>query len=198
MYVKNTVFSATAALLAEKDGADTAAVVQAHVNVLMAVRRRTRAKRIARRSLYRGSTAGRRGNKRREFAAGVHDIWRDRFGVNGLLPICDDRDFEMRFRVPRAVFRRIYLAVKDKPFFQQRIYATGKLQAHPLQKVVEAFRLIAYGEAADPADKYVRLSRTVIAKSTKLLMEFIFKRWGPTFLRRPNQTKLNTIMERKK
>jgi len=192
------VFSATAALLAEKDGADTAAVVQAHVNVLMAVRRRTRAKRIARRSLYRGSTAGRRGNKRRDFAAGVHDIWRDRFGAGGLLPICDDRDFEMRFRVPRAVFRRIYLAVKDKPFFQQRIYATGKLQAHPLQKVVEALRLIAYGEAADPADKYVRLSRTVIAKSTKLLMEFIFKRWGPTFLRRPNQTKLNTIMERKK
>jgi len=30
-------FSATATLLAEEDGADVAAVVQAHVNVLMAV-----------------------------------------------------------------------------------------------------------------------------------------------------------------
>ena len=79
--------SATAALLAEDDGADVSAVVQAHVNVLMAVRRRARAKRISRRWRYRGSTAGRRGNKRRDFAAGVHAILRDYFGAGGLLPI---------------------------------------------------------------------------------------------------------------
>jgi len=41
-------FSASAALLAEENGADVAAVVQAHVNVLMAVRRHARAKRISR------------------------------------------------------------------------------------------------------------------------------------------------------
>jgi len=40
--------SATAALLAEDDGADVAAVLQQHVNVLIEVRRRARAKRIAR------------------------------------------------------------------------------------------------------------------------------------------------------
>jgi len=198
MEVEEEEVWATAAVLAEDDGADVAAVVQAHVNVLMAVRRRARAKRIARQWLYRGFTAGRRGNKRRDFAAGVHAILRDYVGAGGLLPIYDDRDFETRFRVIRAVFRRVYLAVKDEPFFQQRINETGKLQAHPLQKVVAAFRVIAYGEAADGADEYVRLSRTVIAKSTKLLMEFIVKRWGPTYLRRPNQDELNTIMERNK
>jgi len=64
--------------------------------------------------------------------------------------------------------------------------------------VVAAFRVISYGEAADRADKYVRLYRTVIAKLTKLLMEFILKRWEPTYLRRPNQDELNTIMERNK
>jgi len=176
MDVQEEEVSATAALLAEDDGADVAAVVQAHVNVHLAVRRRACAKRIARRWLYRGSTAGRRGIKRRDFAAGVHAILRDYFGVGGELPIYDDRDFATRFSVPRAVFRRIYLAVKDEPFVQQRINATGKLQAHPLQKVAAAFRVIAYGEAADQADEYVRLSRTVIAKSTKFLMEFIVKR----------------------
>jgi len=77
--------SATAALLAEDDGADAAAVVQARFNVLTAVRRRARAKRIARRWLYRGSIAGRRGNKRRESAAGVHAILRDYFSVGGCL-----------------------------------------------------------------------------------------------------------------
>jgi len=102
-------------------------VVQAHVNVLMVVRRRARAKRIARRWLYRGFTAGRRGNKRRNVAAGVHAFSRDYFGVGGLLPISVERGFETRFRVPRAIFRRFYLAVKDEPFFQQRINATGKL-----------------------------------------------------------------------
>jgi len=86
----------------------------------------------------------------------------------------------MRFHVPRAVFRRVFLAVKNEHFFYQRINATGNLQAHPLQKVVAASRVIAYGAAVDRADEYVRLSRTVIAKSTKLLMEFIVRRWRPT------------------
>jgi len=191
-------FSSTAALLADDDGADVAAVVHAHVNVLMAVRRRARARRIARRRQYHGSTAGRRGNKRRDFSAGVHNILREYFGVGGLPPIYDERDFETRFRAPRAVFRNVFLAVKNEPLFQQRHSATGKLQAHPLQKVVAALRVIAYGEAADRADEYVRLSRTVISQSTKLLMEFMVRLWGPTYLRRSNQDELNTIMERKK
>jgi len=110
-------FSAPAALLAEYDGADFSAVFQAHVNVLMAVRRRSRAKRIVRRWQYRGSTTGRRGNKRRDFAAGLQAILRDAFGVGGLSPIYDERDFETRFCVPRAIFRRVYMAVEDEPFF---------------------------------------------------------------------------------
>jgi len=128
----------------------------------------------------------------------VHNILRDYCGVRGLPPIYDERDLETRFRVPRSVFRRVYTAVKDEPFFQQRINATGKLQAHPLQKVVAEFRVIAYGEAADRADEYVRLSTTVIATSTKSLIEFVFRRWGPTYQHRPNQDELNTIMERNK
>ena len=63
---------------------------------------------------------------------------------------------------------------------------------------MEAVRVIAYGEASDRDDEYVRLSRMVISKSTKLLMEFIFRRWGPAYLRRPNQDELNNIMERNK
>ena len=105
----------------------------------------------------------------------MHNILRDYFCVGGLPPIYDERDPETRLRAPRAVFRHVYLAVKYEPFFQQRNSATGKLQAHPLQKVVAAFRVIAYGEAADQADEYVRLSRTVISKSTKLLMEFMVR-----------------------
>jgi len=145
-------FSATAAVLAEDDCADVVAVVQAHVNVVMAVRQRARAKRIARRWRYRGSTTSRRGNNRRDFSAGLQAILLDYFDVGGLRPIYDERDFETRFRAPRAVLRRVYMAVKDEPFFQPRISATGKLQSHPCQKVVVVFCVIAYGEAADRAD----------------------------------------------
>jgi len=197
-YVDEDEIFTTAALLAEDDGADLSAVVQTHLSVLMALRRRVRAKRIARRLRYCGSSVGRRANKRRDFAAGQQAILRDYFGVGGAESVYDEHDFETRFRVPRSVFRRVYLAVKDEPFFRQRINATGKLQVHPLQKVVAAFLVIAYFEAADRADEYVGLSRTVISKSTKLLMQFIVKRWGPTYLRRPNQEELGAIMERNK
>jgi len=146
-------FSATATFMAEDDGADVAAVVQAHVNGLMAVRRRARAQPIARQWRYRGSSTGRRGNKRRDFAAGLQGILRDYLSVSGLPPIYDERDFETRFRVPLAVFWRVYMAVKDEPFFQQRINATDKLQAHPLQKVVAAFLVIAYGDVVVSARK---------------------------------------------
>jgi len=90
------------------------------------------------------------------------------------------------------------LAVKDKPFCKQQISATGNLQAHPLQKVVASFRVIACGETADRHDEYVRLSRTVIAKSNKLLMGFIVRRWGPAYPRQPNQDELKHITERNK
>jgi len=109
--------STNTALLAGDDGADVAAVVHAHVNAVMAVRRRARARRIAGRRQYHGSTSGRRGDKRRDFAAGVHNILRDYFDVGGLPPMYDERDFETRFPVPRAVFRRVHLAVKYEPFF---------------------------------------------------------------------------------
>jgi len=119
--------STTAALLAEDYGADVSAVVHSHVNVLMAVRLQAPTWRIYRRRTLPGSTTGRRASKWRAFAARVRKILRDYFGVGGLPPMYDYRDSENRFRSPRGCFRRVYLAVNDELFFQQRINATGKL-----------------------------------------------------------------------
>jgi len=88
-------------------------VVQTHLSELMAFRRRARAKRIARRRRSCGFSGGRRANKRRDFAAGLQAILRGYFGVGGAPPVYDERDFEKRFRVPRAVFGRVYLSVKE-------------------------------------------------------------------------------------
>jgi len=190
--------SPAAALLAIYDGTDVAAVVQAHINVLTSVRCRARADRIARRRRYCGSSVGRRGKKRRSFASGLQLILLDYLGDGGEAPIYDERELERCIRVPRDVFRRVYLAVKEEPIFQQCLNATGRFQGHPLQKVAAAFRVMAYGEAADRADDYARLSATVITQSTKLLFEFIVERFGSTYLRRPNHEELKIIMERNK
>ena len=110
-------------------------------------------------------------------------------------PVFDDRDFQTRFLVRRSVLLRIDLAFKDESFFQQCINATGLQQAHPLKTVVAAFRVIAYGKAADRSDDYVRVSRSTVARATKLLLEFILRRWKSTYLRRPSQSELKQTME---
>jgi len=61
---------------------------------------------------------------------------------------------------------------------------------------VAAFRVIAYGGAADRLDEYVRLSRSTVAQATKLVLEFIVRRWETTYRRRPNQSELKKMMER--
>jgi len=149
--------SSTASLLAEDNDGVICAPVRAHMGMLFLLRRGSRSGRAHRRRRHRGSVAGCRPNKRHDFAVGLFNIQRDDFAVNAEGPIYDDRAFETRFLVSRSVFRRVYQAVKDEPLFQQRINENGRLQAHPLQKVVAAFRVIACGEAADCAVEYMRL-----------------------------------------
>jgi len=113
---------------------------------------------------------GRRPNNHRDFRSGLRAILRDYFGLDGSFPVYDKADLERRFRVPRSVFLRIYPAVKVRPFFAKGMNATGRPQAHPLLKVVAAFRVIAYGEAPDRTDEYVRLSASTIAMSVRELL----------------------------
>jgi len=98
--------------------------------------------------------------------------------------------------VPRSVFLRIYHAVKGRSFFAQRINATARPQAHPLQKVVAAFRVIAYGETPDRTYEYVRLSASTIAMSIRELLRFIVEEFGPAYLRPPTPAELERILER--
>ena len=93
------------------------------------------------------------------------------------------------------MFLRIYHAVKGRPFFAQRIIAPGRPQAHPLQKVVAAFRVIAYGETPDRTDEYVRLSASTIAMSVRELLRFIVDEFGPAPLRPPTPAELELILE---
>lgn len=119
-------------LLADHEDLDIEAAVAAHTAAVQKWRRRSRASMVGKPPRYRGSVPGRRPNKPRDFARGLRSILRDYFGLRGRPPVFDEADLERRYRVPRVVLTRIYLAVKDRPWWQQRVNATGQLQGHPL------------------------------------------------------------------
>lgn len=96
---------------------------------------------------YSGALPGRRDDKNRDFFAGLENVCRDYSGLNGNPPVYDETDFERRFRVPRVVLDRIYKYIEYESGWRQTINATGRQQSHPLQKLVAAFQVLAYGEA---------------------------------------------------
>jgi len=60
--------------------------------------------------------------------------------------------------MPRMLFRRINDGIMDELFFQQRSNAARELLVQPLQNIVYAQRVLTFGEAADRADEFVRIS----------------------------------------
>jgi len=179
------------------DDLTTATVVAAHVATVLHWLRRRRATRAAvQRPRYRGSVPGRAANCRRDFALGLHCILKDYFGIDGQPPVFGSSLFERRFRVPRSLFVRIYNDLKDRPFWKQRINATGQPQSHPIQKLVGAFRVLAYGECPDRGDEYVRLSQATIEVATKKLVEYLVDDLGPLYLRPPTDREVEGILTR--
>jgi len=119
---------------------------------------------------------------------------RDYWGVDGEAPVFDEADFESRFRMPRAVIMRVYNDIKDEPFFRQRVNATGRQQAHPLQEVVAALRVLGNGEAADRPDEYVRFSKSTTNAAVKSFIEFIVIKYESTYLRALTEKDITRIL----
>jgi hypothetical protein len=71
-----------------------------------------------------GSIAGRKSNINREFDVGVKRMMTDYFSET---PTYDVKMFTRRFRMPRAVFDRIYKDVSARPEFVRRATLLGSL-----------------------------------------------------------------------
>ncbi|KAK1868299.1 hypothetical protein I4F81_010788 [Pyropia yezoensis] len=151
---------------------------------------------IARRRRRGGCVPGRRANRRRDFEVGLRGIQRDCFGLDGHPPVYGDQDFETLFRVPRNVFMEVYNDVKDLPYSKRSTYATGHSQAYGLQKVVAAHRVLAYGEAADRPDEYLRLAKSTTALATPMLADHIVDNYEDYYLRPPTNAELAHILDR--
>jgi len=101
-----------------------AMAVSHHLRLLQLARRVLGCQRWRRR--HRGSVRGRAPNKKRDFNLGLRNTLRDYWVVDGEPPVLDEADFESRFRMPRAVFMRVYNDIKEEQFFRQRVNATGR------------------------------------------------------------------------
>jgi len=88
----------------------------------------------------------------------------------------------------------VYNDIKDEQSFRQRVNATGRPQAHPLQKVVTALRVLGNGVAADRPDEYVRLSKSTTNADVRSFIEFIVIKYESTFLHAPTDEDISRIL----
>jgi hypothetical protein len=86
------------------------------------------------------------------------------------------------------VFVRIMNAVEEHDdYFVQKRNAAGTLGLSCLQKVVAAFRMIAYGVAADATDDYVRIGESTTLESLRRFATAVVEVFGPEYMRLPNE-----------
>ena len=86
------------------------------------------------------------------------------------------------------MFVRIMNAVEEPDdYFVQKRNATDILELPCLQKVVAAFRMIAYGVAADATDDYVRIGESTALESLRRFVVAVVQVFGPEYMRLPNE-----------
>ena len=87
----------------------------------------------------------------------------------------------------RYLFLRIISKVEaHEPYFTQKRNAAKKLGLSPLQKMITALRMLAYGVAADFMDKYVRIAETTATTSLKKFITAVVAIFLEEYLRSPN------------
>jgi len=89
-----------------------------------------------------GSRRWRRPNRQRDFDLGALAILRDHVGVEWRPPVYGEDEFSDRFRIPRPAFNRLFRAIYELPFCRRTVNATGRPQAHAIQKVAAALRVL--------------------------------------------------------
>jgi hypothetical protein len=142
-----------------------------------------------------GSAVGRAPNKARDFAGAHARLMKDYF--NGSDSVYDEADFERRFRVPRALFHRIYqtLVVGQEDPFIQKYDAVGKPGITPLVCLTACFRKIAYGDSCDREDENLRLSQESLRMSVGCFARAMKKHFGGVYLNRcPSEEEKESIL----
>jgi hypothetical protein len=125
---------------------------------------------------------------------GNHRLYNDYFSDN---PTYGANLFRRRFRMQRSLFLRIVDAVQEHDnYFVQKMDGIGKLGLSTLQKVVAAFRMLAYGTSADSTDEYVRIGESTVIECLKRFCRAIVEVYGDEYLRSPNADDVVRLLQK--
>lgn len=146
--------------------------------------------------LNRRKSKRKQGCKRKRYERnredGFKQIFKDYFAQNPTYP---DNIFRRRFRMRKEVFLRLVEGVKAQDqYFHRRPDATGRLSISALQKCTAAMRILAYGEAADREDEYLRLSESTARLSLQHFTEAVIAKFGKQYMRNPSVEDLEEIL----
>ena len=124
---------------------------------------------------------------------GHKQLMRDYFDEDCVYP---EEKFEDRYRVSKRVMLRIAHDLSERyPYFTLRYDARGRRGFTTLQKVTAAFRMLAYGKAADALDEYLRMSERVVRECVYLFSEYVLHMYGKEYLRNPTRRDVQKLYE---
>ncbi|XP_056864078.1 uncharacterized protein LOC108815644 [Raphanus sativus] len=137
--------------------------------------------------------AKRRAYIERERERGHNQLWNDYFNENSTY---QPEMFRRRFRMNRPLFLRIVERLSTQvPYFQQRRNGHGRYGLSALQKCTAAIRMLAYGQAGDMYDEYLRLGESTARLCLKNFTDGIIQLFGEEFLRRPTAEDLERLLD---
>ena len=88
----------------------------------------------------------------------------------------------------RHLFMCIMNAIEEHDeYFVQKRNVAGTLGLSCLQKVVTAFRLLAYGVAADALDEYIRIGESTALEALRKFAVAVVEIFGQEYMRLPNE-----------
>ena len=129
-----------------------------------------------------GSKKGKAPNKNRDFASAYAKLVKDYF--NGADSIYDERDFELRYRMPRSVFSVIYDRINGQGEFVEAKDCIGKPGIHPLVRISACLRYLCYGCATDREDENMRIGSSTLNKAVRDFCRLMIKEFGCVYLNR--------------
>ncbi|XP_012851118.1 PREDICTED: uncharacterized protein LOC105970840 [Erythranthe guttata] len=143
-------------------------------------------------SRHRGSIPGRK-VIHRDRVEGHKRLYRDYFSSNPTYP---DVYFRRRFRMSRFLFCQIISGVETHDsYFVQRNDALGVPGLSSLQKVIAAYRILAYGVPADFLDDHIRIGESTAIESLRHFVKAIIAVFGEKYLRAPNEDDLSRLLQ---
>lgn len=104
--------------------------------------------------------------------------------------------FRRRFRMSKKMFLKISEDLKNfDPFFKLRYDAARQRGLSTYQKCTAALRMLAYGNAADSVDEYIKVGETTSLEILKKFCQGIISLYENRYLRSPDENDVRKLMD---